>query len=323
MLLLRITFIIWVLLLSKSGFSFSKADTLKTLTSEISLTIDNDIPFFIDWYYTAGHELAYRKLLSNENSLVKWFNRKNVSSKSIITLKFGNKLFTPRKTKFVNTINMDRPYAGYSYLDFSISRLRKLSVVTSLEFEVGWVGEANGLGHVQQWWHKQVGYEAPRGWDSQIANELIFNLNYQFQKSIRISNEVDIVSNTGLFAGTGSNKVSQDLTIRLIDFSPLTQSVFSNSLLGFEGDRDEEEVFLFFGWGIDYIVSNIFLEGSLFNKNPSSFTVDANPWLFRKNFGIMYAKNRGSFAFSIINMGKEMEKGLRHNYASLRFSLRL
>lgn len=319
---MKIIFIISILFFSKLCYSFSRVDTLKTLTNEIGLTVDNDILFFIDWYYTAGHELAYRKLLSSEKRLVTWFNRKNVSSKLISSVKLGNKIFTPKKTKFAGTQNMDRPYAGYTYVDFSISRLRKLSSISSLEFEVGLVGRATGLGQVQQWWHRQVGYEAPRGWDSQVSNEVVFNVNYHFQKSIKISNEFDLVSSTGLFVGTASNKVSQDLTIRLIEFSPLTQSVFSNSLLGYEGDKDKEEVFLFFGCGVDYVVSNIFLEGSLFNDNPSPFTVDANSWLFRRNFGIMYAKKRGSFALSIVNMGKEMKEGTRHSYASFKFSLR-
>lgn len=319
---MRIILTISILFFSNYCLSFSRVDTLKILKNEISLTVDNDIFFFTDRYYTAGHELSYRKLLSNESNLVKWFNRRNFSSKVISSFEFGNKIFTPGKTKFVNTINMDRPYAGYTYLDYSISRLRKLSVVSSLEFEVGLVGKATGLGQVQQWWHRQVGYDVPRGWDSQIANELIFNMSYQFQKSIKISEDFDLVSNTGLYAGTGSNKLSQDVTIRLIDFNPLTQSIFSNSLLGYEGDGNKPEVFLFFGCGVDYVVFNIFLEGSLFNNNPSPFAVDANPWLFRRNFGIMYAKKRGSFAFSIINMGKEAEKNTRHSYVSLRFSQR-
>ncbi|MBL7874010.1 MAG: lipid A deacylase LpxR family protein [Cyclobacteriaceae bacterium] len=295
---------------------------MKTVSNEISLTVDNDVLFFSDYYYTAGHELAYRKLQSEQKNLVKWLNRKNISSKVISSIKFGSKIFNPRKTTFVGTLNMDRPYAGYTYLGYSISRLRKRSSVTILEFELGLVGKATRLGQVQQWWHKQIGYDAPRGWDSQISNELIFNIGYQFQRSIKISKEIDLVSSTGLFAGTGSNKISQDITLRLVDFRPLAQSVFSSSLLGYEGDRSKEEVFLFFGCGVDYVVSNIFLDGSLFNSNPSPYTVDSNSWVFKKNFGIMYAKKRGSFAFSIINMGKEMEDGTRHSYASLKFSQR-
>ena len=319
---MRIILTISILFFSNYCFSFSRIDTLKNLKNEVSLTIDNDILFFIDWYYTAGHELAYRKLLSEQSNLVKRFNQKHVNSKVISSINFGNKIFTPKKTKFANTLNMDRPYAGYTYLDYSISRLKGLSSIVNIEFELGLVGKATGLGQVQQWWHKQVGYEAPRGWESQIANELIFNISYQLQKSIKISPDFDLVSNTGFVAGTGMNKINQDLTVRLIDFSPLTQSVFSNSLLGNEGDLIKEEVFLFFGCGVDYVVSNIFLEGSLFNGNPSPFTVDANNWLFRKNFGIMYAKKRGSFAFSVISLGKEMEKGKKHSYASIRFSQR-
>lgn len=318
---MKIILTIFILILNIRGFSFAYRDSLRISNNEITLSIENDIFFFTDRYYTAGQEIYYRRILNQEKQLVRWFNRNQVPSKVIFTSRLGCKIFTPKKTQFVNTINMDRPYVGYDYVGISFSRLKRKKTVSGLEFELGLVGKSSGLGNIQQWWHRQVGYSEPRGWESQIANELVFNLNYQFQQEIKIFEDVDLVSSTSLYVGTGSNKVSQDLTLRLIDFSPLTESIFSNCLLGNE-DRNKKEVFLFFGVGVDYIVSNIFLEGSLFSGNPSPFVVEANPWLLRKNFGIMYAKNRGSFSLTFINLGEEMDHGLRHNYGRLTFSHR-
>lgn len=316
---MRILFLIWLLLVS--GYCFSQSDSRGNFLNEITLAIDNDIFLFNDWYYTAGHEFSYRKLLGN-GPLARIITRTNVPSKAIVSFKLGNKIFTPKRTQFANPVNMDRPYAGFDYGSVSLSRLKGQSIVSTVKFEVGLVGEASGLGKLQRWWHSKTGFEEPRGWDTQIANEVILNMNYQFQNSFKVLEDVDLVSTSEVVVGTGSNKIAQDLTVRLIDFNTLTESVFSNSRLANTGNPAKEEVFIFGGMGIDYVISNIFLEGSLFKGNQSFFTVDATSWVLRRNFGIMYAKNRGSFAFSVNHISKEVAKGSGHSYVRLVFSLR-
>lgn len=303
-------------------YCFAQTEPRRTYANEITLAIDNDIFLFSDWYYTAGHEISYRTVLGNQRSLAKLITQTNTPSKAIVSFNLGNKIFTPKRTQFANPINMDRPYAGFDYGSVSISRLKGHSVVSSLEFELGLVGKATGLGKLQKWWHTQAGFEEPRGWDTQIANEVVFNINYQLQKSIKILEDIDLVSTSGVFVGTGSNKIAQDVTVRLIDFNPITESIFSNNRLAFGGNQAKEEVFIFGGIGIDYVISNIFLEGSLLNNNQSFFTVDATPWVLRKNFGIMYARNHGSFDLSVNNLAKEVAKGSGHSYVRLAFSLR-
>ncbi len=304
------------------GYCFAQTESRRDFANEITLAIDNDIFLFDDWYYTAGHEISYRKLLDNRQSLAKLITQTNVPSKAIVSFNLGNKIFTPKRTQFENPINMDRPYAGYNYGSISISRLKGHSIVSSLEFEIGLIGKATGLGELQQWWHTKTGLEEPRGWDSQIANEVVLNMNYSYERNIRILKFIDLVSASGVFVGTGSNKIAQDLTVRLIDFNPITESVFSHNRLAFKGNQGKEEVFIFGGIGIDYVISNIFLEGSLFKNNKSLFTVDATPWVLRRNFGIMYARNRGSFALSVNSIAKEVAKGSGHSYVRLAFSQR-
>lgn len=304
------------------GHCFAQTEPTRTYANEITLAIDNDIFLFNDWYYTAGHEISYRRILDSQQYLAKLITQTNTPSKVIVSFNLGTKIFTPKRTQFANPINMDRPYAGFDYGSVSISCLKGQSIVSSLEFELGLIGKASGLGKLQKWWHNQAGFEEPRGWDTQIANEVIFNINYRLQKSIKILEDIDLVSTSGVFVGTGSNKIVQDLTVRLIGFNPITESIFSNNRLAFGGNQEKEEVFIFGGIGIDYVISNIFLEGSLFKNNQSFFTVDAKPWVFRRNFGIMYAKNRGSFALSVNNLAKEVAKGTSHSYVRLSFSLR-
>jgi hypothetical protein len=304
------------------GYCLAQTEQRRNFANEITITIDNDIFLFSDWYYTAGHKISYRKLLGHEQALAKLITQGNVSSKAIVSFNLGNKIFTPKRIQFANSVNMDRPYAGFEYGSISISRLKGKRNVSSLEFEIGLIGKATGLGKLQQWWHAKTGLEVPRGWNTQIANEVVLNMNYRYERNFKIVKYFDLVSTSGVFFGTGSNKITQDLRVRLINFNPITESLFSNNRLAFSGSPDKEEVFIFGGIGIDYVISNIFLEGSLFKNNQSFFTVNATPWVLRSNFGIMYARNRGSFALSVNNLAKEVAKGSGHSYVGLAFSLR-
>jgi lipid A 3-O-deacylase len=303
------------------GLSFSQEES-RDYSNEIAITLDNDVFLFSDWYYTAGHEFSYRKLLSNERPLTRWMTRTKETSKAIVSFNIGNKIFTPKRTQFANPINMDRPYVGFEYGSVSITRIKGTSLVSSLEFELGLLGEVTGLGKLQQWWHTRAGFEIPSGWETQIANEVVLNINYFFQRGFTIIKEIDLVSTSALTVGTGTNKISQDLTVRLFNFNPIGESVFSGNRIAINGNSKSEEIFIFGGIGVDYIMSNIFLEGSLFKNNQSIFTVEATPWVMRSNVGIMYARSRGSFALSVTNLTKEVANGSSHGYGSIAFSLR-
>lgn len=304
------------------NISFAQIDSVRNFSRELSLTIDNDILIFNDWYYTAGHELVYRRLAKPDKIISQYFNQRQSSpSKVVIAYKYGNKIFTPQKTSTQLTKEMDRPYAGWNYGGISITRLKGLSTISHLEAQIGVVGQISGMGQVQRWWHKKVGYPEPRGWDAQIKNEVVLNINYQFLKCLKIANEVDLISTSGIYTGTGLNKLSQSFTLRLMNINSLTQSTWFNGRMAYEGKEDKEEVFIFINYGVDYIVSNIFLEGSLFD-NPSPYTVNAETWVRTRSFGIMHSRNRSSFVFEVVNSSMEVAKGDRHGYARLSYTLR-
>lgn len=287
----------------------------KRTTHEVALAIDNDIFFGHDRYYTAGHLLNYRRLLKPRRAA----DELSRASKTILGFQLGNKIFTPKRTQFVNPINMDRPYAGFDFICASILHSKYKGSLSHVGIELGLVGKVTGVGKMQQWWHKKTGFSEPSGWDSQIANEFVVNTKYQFQKNFSIIKSVDIVSTSGFYLGTGSNKISQNLTLRFLDFNSIDQSTFSNTRLSHNYGTVKKEFFLFLGGGVDYVMSNIFLEGSLFNDR-SPFTVHAAPWVARSNAGLMFAKDKASCSISVNTTSKEMQQGSWHKYVSLSFS---
>lgn len=299
-----------------AGFSFccQAQSPTRAYRQEVSFALDNDVILFIDRYYSAGHHFSYRTLLPSKSSTAR--------NQHLLSVNLGNAIFTSRKIRFANTMNMDRPYAGYYYGALSISRLTN-HAVQSWDAEVGVVGEQTGISQLHTWWHEKTGFQEPRGWRWQIANEVVFNLNYRFQKAYLLAPHLDVVTSSTVSAGTASNKINQQVTFRFARFRPLSQSVFTNSTLAYTSNSTHTEAFFFIGGGADYVISNIFLEGSLFSNNPSQFTVDAATWVFRGQAGFMYSQKRNSFQVVMNGLTREMQRGTAHGYMRLAFARQL
>jgi lipid A 3-O-deacylase len=292
----------------------------RSYNKEFSVLTDNDVFFFRDYYYTAGQDLAYKKLIDSTSHLFQTF-AKSDTSKILLTYKIGIKLFTPKGISQTEISQMDRPYAGYDYISIGIKRFDLVDRGFSFSVDLGLVGESSRLGQVQSWWHKILKLRAPRGWASQIRDEVVLNVNYKYWKSWRLKNKFDVASTSSVNAGTGSNKLSQDLTFRILNFKTLKESNFSGSFLS-KNTRKTEEVFFFGGIGFDYVVSNIFIEGSLFNKNQSPFVLDALPIIFRQHVGLIYSTPKWSYSSTITHLSKEVAGGIDHIYGSLDIGFR-
>jgi lipid A 3-O-deacylase len=285
-------------------------------STETSLSVDNDYPFMTDQYYTAGIELGFRYLAKSGIPIL----HNNDSSKTLFSIRAGVKLFTPKDVDTQDIRYMDRPYCGWSYINADLTNFRRKNSGNIFSLQVGVVGKENGLGQLQQWLHKTINLYGIEGWDSQIANEWVINSSAQHVHGFTLSRNAEIVSSSGAFLGTGLNKLSQDLTLRLFRFNPLWASSFSNAFLS--RTKNKSEFFFFASASADYTISNIFMQGSLFSGNPSLYTTTINPWLFAYRVGIQCSYRQFGAGFSIVHLAKESTLVSAHNYANANVAYR-
>jgi lipid A 3-O-deacylase len=292
---------------------------------EVEGVADNDYFFYEDYYYTAGIDFFYRRLLRPESGL---YNRlaghKKDTAKVILHFRYGLKIFNPFNIETNEVKDMDRPYAGWNFASTGISVFRQPRRGNRIEVETGVVGPASGMESLQLWVHKITTYDPPEGWENQIRNEWIVNVSYSHVENWKLADDADLVSQSSVQAGTGSNKLSQDVTLRLIQFNPVNNSAFTQSRLSWEkpSRNERNELFIFAGGGVDYVISSVFIEGSLFRHHQSAFTVPAEPWVFRRSVGIMYSNHKVSCSATVYHLTKEVAQGRVHDIASLRLALR-
>lgn len=99
-------------------------------------------------------------------------------SASYLLLSLGQTMFTPDDTDDPDPPPDERPYAGVLFLDTAIlSRSERHVRVWNLK--LGVVGPSSGAEHAQKFIHDLYGGDEPRGWDTQLEDEPVVNLDYQ------------------------------------------------------------------------------------------------------------------------------------------------
>jgi lipid A 3-O-deacylase len=88
-------------------------------------------------------------------------------------------MYTPPDISLPEPLPGDQPYAGALLADMTIFSKAARSQHTYILW-VGVVGPASGAEQVQKFIHEITGSTEPMGWDTQLSNELVLNLGYDF-----------------------------------------------------------------------------------------------------------------------------------------------
>lgn len=300
------------------------------INREINFSYENDNFFGTDQYYTSGAQLSYSRHVKLSSKFYRRFSSKKTdSSKLIVRYTYGHQMMTPSDIRIrpEKISKADRPYAGWHYATFSIDNYPSSKVKNSYQITVGLIGEESGIGNFHEWWHKSLGIKHPKGWDTEINNEAIVNLHYNRLQAFKIYKSVNVVTNSHLLFGNGANKIGQSAIFRLGKSNPLNNSSFANSRLSSlipqirNTDSQEEEGFVFYGWDTNYVLSDVFIEGSLLNDN-SPYVKDAESFVYTRKYGFMYSNYYTSFSVIVYKISKEVIGGKAHRYISIQLALR-
>jgi hypothetical protein len=297
---------------------------------EINFSYDNDVYFGTDQYYSSGATLHYSRLVDHANRLYHKLSKHNTdSSKLIIRYSYGHKIFTPNKIKVApqEILKGDRPYAGWHFMGLSVDNFPSINSKNSYRLTLGMVGDKSGIGNFHEWWHDKLNMPHPTGWDSEIQNELVLNLGYNRLQTLKIYKGMDLVTDSKLTLGNGSNQIGQAATVRWGKVNPIDNSTFAHSRLSHtipqlgNPSLNEEELFIFYGWDANYVLSNIFIQGSIFNDR-SPLTKDIEPFVFIRKYGFMYSNHYASLAITVYKISREIVDSDIQRYISLEFAFR-
>lgn len=278
---------------------------------------ENDFVALTDYYYTSGMNIELVHPAFKENPLNKiFFRMPNANMKYGLAL--DHYAFTPTHIYNSDILYGDRPYAGcISINSFRIATNESKRQQVSTSLILGLMGPATFWKPVQTVLHKNlIPAPTPKGWDHQIANNLILNYKLGIEKNFVRSRSVFVNGTIEAVAGTMNNKLSTGISLMLGKMADPFQA---------QAERRKCELYFFghsFASAIGYDAS---LQGGMFNR-PNQYTVSTsqiNRFVLQNQIGVMYHHNKFSLELSESLLSKELKKGRRHIWGGIGIGLEL
>lgn len=152
------------------------------------LTVANDIFTGSDNNFSSGVGLSYqtdrRSQYGEDSALDAWFRFWSFlpgfdpdGDESYATWTLGQEIFTPNNIETPTPPLNDQPYAGVLFLDSTLYS-RRANIAHAWNLRLGIVGPSSLAEQSQREAHELIGSAEPLGWDTQLPDEPILNLDY-------------------------------------------------------------------------------------------------------------------------------------------------
>lgn len=199
----------------------------------------------------------------------------------------------------------DQPYSGVLVVDSTLYA-RRWDWSHAWQLRLGMVGPASQADDTQREFHRLIGADKPRGWDTQLPNEPIVNLNYTLAHLAAAGHTAaDLewrlvplatagVGNYFTGAGVGLyGEIGWDL-VDALGVTALRSGLNAASTVGI-APRDRWSVSLFGGAGAYGVVHYLPLDGTLFR---TSYSVDSEPVIAMGSFGFCLRRGKWTLGFA-------------------------
>lgn len=285
-------------------------------TREFTFTTENDAYLFQkkDAYYTNGFAFTLRTAGEKKGIRV------------MHTYELGQKIYTPLLRKTTGPQDIDRPYCGYLYAQYTRTRFPVGDAILQYGATIGQVGPYSLGENVQSSYHKMLGYARFTGWQYQVQNSLGADLSIRYARTV--------LQDSSLFkwvpvaeASVGSNftyaRLGAYLCIGI--FEKNQQSALWNARIQRNGSRQERSYELFGYWYPQVLLQgyNVTVEGGLFSKGSGAVLGDPQRVMFQQHLGLCYASGRISANLALVIQSRETTRQINlQRYGSVQLSYR-
>lgn len=285
--------------------SFSENDKLQA----ISIQHDNDFLLGIDRYYTTGSFIKYSKQLYGD------FIFKGTDDNPVqLDLTLGQETYTPRELFETNFDRLERPYAGYLFVNGGVSK-GSLTQLFRIDAEVGLAGPQSLAGEVQVAYHKLIREFIPV-WSGEIANSIHINSYGTYAKDF-------LIPNSNLFKNFALQSTAALGTRRIFARQEALLYLGKRDAIGYSSAFNRlsatEEFYGFVGTGVEYVLLNALIQGHPWGDD-SPFTLPIVNTVLSAKFGMVYRGTNNIYKAVYNLRTKETEREGRSQFIAASFT---
>lgn len=283
---------------------------------ELKVTSDNDnyCLNLHDGYYTNGLFVTLNYAPVGLNNRIRETSK---LSKIVGQYQAGQMIFTPEFVTPKTTKDlMDRPFAGYLFLQKSLTFYYKKGHVLKTTLAVGTIGNNSLAEQTQIFIHKTLGLLHPKGWNYQIHNEVGVNLQGQYWHELLLASwrksRFDLHSLSQLTVGNTFTNASAGFLFRAGRFARPDQSSAFDARVGREGSPAPTELYVFVQPAYQYQFYNATVQGGYFTNDAGAILSPLRHWGYRHDIGLVFSPPRWTFQIMYTYKQREAET-MRHN----------
>ena len=269
------------------------------------LSVDNDLYFLSDYYYSSGVFLEYGmgEEIAKEGS-----DEKVQVTRTWI---LGQEINNPSNRHAINFERIDYPYNGWLFLGFNHRQFKTPLTGKGWGVQVGLTGDASLGEAFQNLYHKYVLNLEPLAWVYQQPQALHINVQVEFLKGFQIAPKAQFTSHSMAMAGT----------FRSTAFTRFGFQTGNVKGLPFYGNRlptTQKEWAFYVGMKLEYRFHDYAISGSLFG-NDSNQKWEAVPFKNGLEAGVtmMLKKWRIQSTFHYMSKDVKTQRYPTHKYLNI------
>jgi hypothetical protein len=243
--------------------------------------------------------------------------------KRVHRFELGQQIFTPLKRTTRTPADIDRPYAGYTYIQYTRSWFNNEKSVLQVNGTLGIIGPASGGEALQNTYHRWLQYAPFLGWRYQISNQLVLNTGALYAHNILATNKFKWMGWGATQLGTAFVNASLGSKMLYGLFNSNQSSQLWNAAVEKKG-MPSKEFFIYWNPKITAQGYNATISGGSKTAADSAVTLNPKTLVFQNTIGLAYSEGRWAAQIELVHQSRETTIQLnRHRYLGLQLQYRI
>ena len=276
----------------------------------VRLSVDNDLYFLTDRYYSSGIFLSYGyKKIKQVDEL------DSLDNSTYVHWHLGQEVYTPARLQTKDLSKLDYPFGGWLFIEREVHKYLNKNTAYAWGIQIGTTGDESLAPWMQNFYHLNF-LKLPRvTWEAAMPQEIHLNINVNMKKKFMLEEKFYFLSD--FFSSLGTQKTTIGAQFGFF-MGKTNRFSFMGNPLKSKGDNG---LSFYIGSRQEYRFHDYMISGSLFNDS-ANFTLPSRKYRSSFQFGASLNNDKWEILAMISNTSRDNENQLffRHTYLNISIS---
>ena len=270
----------------------------------LNLSVDNDLYFGLDRYYSSG-------ILISTGKLKTVTNHEGVPYKKYVHWTLGQEIYTPSNRYTIDVNEFDYPYGGWLFLERTFEHYVNPFSAWGISLKFGVTGKASLAPYLQNLYHDKILDLRDVAWEKALPQRFHLNLNLIQKKRIPMLEYLAFLYEW--FGNLGTQRIALGGRFGFLIGTSQELSFLGNPL---EGQKKRYGIYL--GTRQEYRFHDFMVSGSLFDDK-APFVLDSIPYKNSLEAGFAFYREKWRYLviWNSISKDNNLQKSKRHPYLNI------